>query len=315
MISTLDKAILGVTGVAITAITGGAAAFSARMIRSSMDLGATAPAIEVAKLSRSDGEVKTRHREVLAWMDAGGGPRILREGDRVRTLADAHAEIHYDDDGLVVIINPNSQITVHAPVTEGGERRVAAIDVVDGSIRATVASGHALDLRDAAGHDQGHVEPTGDHAEIAVTAPASADGSVTVKPIDASVSVKTDGNSQATTLDVGIERTIGVDLVAPTPTPTAVAIAIPTATPPLPMATGLAPLGTVDSTTPDTTIRQPLPAGVVRVKVHGREAQILDNGTFSVAIYGLNPGMNEVDVEYKFADGHWARQIQRIRVH
>ena len=30
---------------------------------------------------------------------------------------------------------------------------------------------------------------------------------------------------------------------------------------------------------------------------------------------GLAPGMNAIDVEYKFADGHWARQIQKIRVH
>src|SRR4051812_31289546 len=112
MLSGADKVILGGTALVLLGITGGAGRWAWSQIDAGKEL-LGGPGVKVADLSDLDGTVKTRHHEVLAWTD-GVMLEKLHEGDRIRTLANAKAEIRYDD-GLVVMMDPNSQITVHAP--------------------------------------------------------------------------------------------------------------------------------------------------------------------------------------------------------
>ena len=330
MLSSADKVILGATALVLASITGGAGRWAWSQLDSANGT-IGGPAVKVADLSDPHGTVKTRHREVLAWTD-GIANENLHEGDRIRTLAGATAEIHYDD-GLVVMMDPNSQITVHAPQTGvNGARLVAAIDVVDGSVRAKVAQGNALAVSNGARTGQGEIVPTGDAgAQVEIHAADSADGSTQVKvdagqaklaPPTPTPGASPQANASPTPVPTEIVLNAGesADMGAPAATPT-VAIAMitppptpaPTATPVLPIATGLPPLPNMEGQT-DTTIRWTLPASdITEIRVRGRLAAI-SGGAYTVPVFGLKPGVNKIDIEYHFADGHWARQVQLIRV-
>lgn len=309
MISSLDKAILGGVGMGLMALSAGAATFALRMKASDPDdaAGTSAP---IAAISQQDGAVKTRPRTTLAWSDAATR-QPLREGDRIRTMTGARATIDYGK-GLVVSLEPNSQITVYGPIETTGERLVA-VNVVDGAIRATVLPGQTLSLRDATGAERGRVKTSGNQtARLELTAPDKVGDAIKVKVVEGdSVAVTSDAGTK--TVVVGETSGVG-DPATPTPTPTVLALVTPqpTATPPTPLLEGAAELGLARADTPDTRFRIPLPPGVTSVTVQGRAMRIV-GGEVELEILNLAPGMNEIDVVYRHADGKRTRQVQRVR--
>lgn len=307
MISSVDKAILGTVGVLLTGMTAAASSFAWSMMHATGGPVSGAPGAIVAQLSLTDGSVKTRHRETLAWSD-GVVSQQLREGDRIRTLSGSRASVRYAQ-GLEVELDPNSQITVHGPVDAKGETLVAAIDVVDGSIRAKVESGKAVALRDAAGRDQGQLKSTSGSAEVALKAADQADGAIGLKVLPGnSVSVKI-AEGAATTLTEGQEQRLG-DQPTPTPTPT-VAVAIATPVPPL---EGGAPLPQMTFDNGDIRIRRALPPGVKAVEVRGQKAVLHEDGSFEIELFNQPSGVTTIDLVYFHTDGRVTRQPQRIRV-
>ena len=308
MISSLDKAILGGVGTGLVVLSAAAATFAIRM-KQLDPAGAAGSSAPIAALSERDGQVKTRPRSTLAWTDAETR-QPLREGDRIRTMTGGRATIDYGS-GLLVWLEPNSQITIYGPIESSGERLVA-VNVVDGAIRATVLPGQTLSLRDATGVERGRVKTTGTQtARLELTAPDRVGDAIQVKVVEGdSVAVTTvDGGTK--TLAKGESGGIG-DPSTPTPTPTALAMLTPHATPTPPLLQGAAELGLARSDTPDTRFRIPLPAGVTAVTVQGRPMRIV-GPEIELEIRGLAPGMNEIDVEYRHTDGKRTRQVQRVR--
>lgn len=308
MISTADKAILGGTGAILTLLTGLSATFAVRMM--SIDLPAlTTPAQVVADLEKVVGRVKTRHRETLAWGDAIGRTP-LREGDRIRTLEGAHASIRYDD-GLVVTLEPNSQITVHGMVETGGEQRVRAIQVVDGNVRVAVAANGVVAIRDAAGRDQGEIRAVqGSGAAIALTAPEDIEEPIEIAMLEGHGEVVSAATGRRIVLAEGDTE------IFPTSTPTPLAAVTKYATPvqtPRPKQFGGKPLQVVISETTDVRFRADLPPGVVEVSVRGRKCELYPP-QFECSLFGLLPGVQSYDVLYKHSDGSYSYQPQQIRV-
>ena len=293
----------------LAALTAAASAFAWSMIHSSGQLGFAKPGAIVAELSLADGSVKTRHRETLAWTD-GITKQYLREGDRIRTLGGAHATVAYAE-GLVVELDPDSQITVHGPVDAKGEQLVGAIDVVDGSIRARVATGRSVAFRDAAGREQGRIESKdGGSSQVSLKAPEQADGAIALKVLEGTkVSFVPRDGGAATVLTTGEEKQLGD--ATPTPSPSLVAIATATPVPPLDPA---APLPDINSEGGNVRFRRPLPSGVQGVDVRGKAASLHEGGTFEVELFDLPVGITTIDLVYRHDDGSRTRQVQRIRV-
>lgn len=293
----------------LAALTAAASAFAWSMIHSNGQLGSAKPGAIVAELSLADGSVKTRHRETLAWT-SGISKQYLREGDRIRTLGGAHATVAYAE-GLVVELDPDSQITVHGPVDAKGEQLVGAIDVVDGSIRARVATGRSVALRDAAGREQGRIESKdGTSAQVSLKAPEQADGAIALKVLEGTkVSFVPRDGGATTVLTTGEEKQLGD--ATPTPTPPLVAIATATPMPPLDPAT---PLPDINSEGGNVRFRRPLPSGVQGVEVRGKAASLHEGGTFEVELFDLPVGITTIDLVYRHDDGTRTRQVQRIRV-
>ena len=303
--SSVDKALLSASGLGLTALTGGAAAWAwTTLAEASLEPPATAPVI--ARVAELDGTVKSRHRETLAWADAAA-KQDLRDGDRIRTMDAAHAEIHYGS-GVVVTLDPNTQITVHGPSLTGSDRLIA-VDVVDGSVRARVETGTALTLRDATGREQATVRaPDTGAAEVVAEAPESPEGAIQLDVVEGGqVTVET-GAGETMVVEEG-EPMLAL-LATPKPTPTPVRAATPTPLPPL--LRGMLPV--VVSETANVRIRRPLPPGVVSVSAKGRRAVLHDNGDFELELFGLKKGIQEIDLVYKRADGTYVRQVQRVQV-
>ncbi|HVO30070.1 MAG TPA: hypothetical protein VMV18_05015 [bacterium] len=308
MFSAADKGILGTVGVAIVAVTTGASSYAWKLIHADGSLPSVEPGAVVAELSLADGTVKTRHRETLAW-SSGVVKQALREGDRIRTLPGSHATVLYTQ-GVEVAIDPNSQITVHGPVEAKGETLVAAIDVVDGSIRAKVKDGKGFELRDAAGKSQGQVKASGEAAEVSLKAADDADGALGLKVLKgAKVAIAEREGEETRVFSTGEEHEIGPGLFRPVGT----AVAIATGTPVPPLDT-LPPLNDVNSEGGNVRFRRPVPPDVVKVYVRGKPAVLHEDGTFEVELYDLPLGNNKVDLVYEYANGRKTRQIQRIRV-
>lgn len=303
--SIVDKALLSATGLGLTGLTGSAAAW-AWMTLADASLEPPATAQVVARMADLGGSVKSRHRETLAWTSAVS-QQDLRDGDRVRTLDSATAEIHYGS-GVVITLDENTQITVHGPTVTGSDRLIA-VDVVDGTVRARVETGTALALRDSTGRRQATVlAPDTGAAEVRIEAASDPTGSIALDVVDGGqVTVETEsGDSVLVT-----EEQPSLALIAtPIPTRTPPPAATPTPRP------ALMPgrLSVVVSERPDVRIRRPLPPGVVGVSAGGRQAVLHENGDFELEIFGLKVGINEVDLVYKKQDGTYARQIQRIQV-
>lgn len=303
--SRIDKALLGASSVGLTGLTGGAAAWAwMTLAEASLDPPATAPVI--ARVSDLEGTVKSRHRETLAWTSASA-KQDLRDGDRVRTLGGAKAEIQYGS-GIVISLDQNTQITVHGPSVTGSDRLIA-VDVVDGTVRARVETGTALTLRDATGRRQATVLPpeTG-AAEVVIEAAAEPSGAIELEVVDGGqVTVEDDeGETSVVIQDQPAVALIATPIPVKTPPPTPPPTPVPT------LLKGRLPV--VVSESPDLRIRRPLPADVVAVSCNGRQAVIHENGDFEIEIYGLKVGINDVDLVYKKADGSYARQQQRIQV-
>lgn len=303
--SPVDKALLSVSGIGLTGITGGAAAWAwLTLAEASLETPATAPV--VARMTDMNGYVKSRHRETLAWTSATS-KQELRDGDRVRTLDAATAEIHYGS-GIVINLEENTQITVHGPSLTGSDRLIA-VDIVDGRVRARVETGTTLTLRDSTGRRQAVVRPpeTG-AAEIVIQAPTEPTGAISVDVVDGDqVTVADDAGKET----VVTEAQPAVALIA-TPIPTSTPPPAVTPTPVPPLLRGLLPV--VVSETGNVRVRRPLPSGVVAVSANGRQAVLHDNGDFELEIFGLKVGVHEIDLVYKNQDGTFARQIQRIQV-
>lgn len=303
--SALDKTLLSVSGVGLCGLVGAATAWAwVTLAEASVDPPATAQV--VARVAQLEGRVKSRHRETLAWTDAHGAQE-LRDGDRVRTLDAATAEIHYGT-GIVVSLDPNTQITVHGPSLTGSDRLIA-VDVVDGTIRARVEAGTALTLRDATGRPQAVVRPpeTG-AAQVVIEAPETPAGAIELEVVEGgSVTVETPEGTQTV-----IEAEPAVALLA-TPVPATATPPPATPTPPPTLIKALLPV--VISDTVNVRIRRRLPEGVVAVSARGRDAVIHDNGDFELELFGLQAGkIHEVELVYRREDGTFARQVQRIQV-
>lgn len=303
--STLDKALLSISGIGLLGLTGSAAGWAWKTLReASLDPPASAPVI--ARLADFNGYVKRRHRETLAWTD-GVRQQELRDGDRIRTLDDTNAEIHYGT-GVVVTLDPNTQITLHGPNLTGSDRLIA-VDVVDGTVRARVETGTALTLRDATGRQQAIVRAseTG-AAEILIEAPEGPEGSIAVGVVEGGeVTVETpDGKTTVVREDETFVARIATPTPSPTPPPT------PRATPIPPLLPGRLPV--VVSETADVRIRRPLPENVVAVAARGRQAVLHDNGDFELEVFGLPVGIHDVELLYLTKEGRYLRQIQRIQV-
>lgn len=303
--SPVDKALLSVSGIGLTGITGGAAAWAwLTLAEASLETPGTAPV--VARMADMDGYVKSRHRETLAWTSASA-KQELRDGDRVRTLDAATAEIHYGS-GIVINLEENTQITVHGPSLTGSDRLIA-VDIVDGRVRARVETGTTLTLRDSTGRRQAVVRPpeTG-AAEIVIQAPSEPTGAISVDLVDGDrVTVVDDAGKET----VVTEAEPAVALIA-TPVPTSTPPPAVTPTPVPPLLRGLLPV--VVSETGNVRVRRPLPSGVVAVSANGRQAVLHENGDFELEIFGLKVGVHEIDLVYKKQDGTFVRQIQRIQV-
>lgn len=303
--SPVDKALLSASGIGLTGITGGAAMWAwMTLADASLETPATAPVI--ARMASMDGYVKSRHRETLAWTSASA-KQDLRDGDRVRTLDAATAEIHYGS-GIIINLEENTQITVHGPSLTGSDRLIA-VDIVDGRVRARVEAGTTLTLRDSTGRRQAVVRPpeTG-AAEIVIEAPAETSGAISVDVVDGGeVTVQTDDGKETVVTEAQPALAL-ISTPIPTRTPRP-AVATPTPVPPLLKAM----LPVVLSETANTRVRRPLPPGVVAVSANGRQAVLHENGDFELEIFGLKKGINEVDLVYKKDDGTYARQVQRIQ--
>lgn len=305
--SSVDKALLSATGVGLTGLTGGAAAW-AWMTLAEASLEPPPTAQVIARMADLEGHVKSRHRETLAWTSAAS-KQDLRDGDRVRTLDSARAEIHYGS-GIVISLDENTQITVHGP-PPGGSDRLISVDIVDGTVRARVETGTTLTLRDATGRPQATVRsPETGAAEVVIEAPADPTGAIELEVVQGGeVTVETEGGKT----QVVTEAQPALALIAtPIPTRTPPPVAVVTATPVPPLLQGLLPV--VVSERPDVRVRRPLPPGVVSVSANGRQAVVHENGDFELEIFGLKNGVNEIDLVYKKQDGSFARQIQRIQV-
>lgn len=303
--STLDKALLSVSGFGLVALTGSAAGWAWKTLReASLEPVASAPV--VARLVDFDGYVKRRHRETLAWTD-GVRQQELRDGDRIRTLDETHAEIHYGT-GVVVTLDPNTQITLHGPDLTGSDRLIA-VDVVDGTVRARVETGTALTLRDATGRQQAIVRaPETGAAEVLIAAPEGPDGAIAVDVVDGGeVTVETaDGKTTVIKEEGTFVALVATPKPTPTPTPAPVATGVP------PVMPGMLPV--VVSETADVRIRRPLPPNVVSVTARGRKAVLHDNGDFELEVFGLPVGIHEIDLVYRTREGRYLRQVQRIQV-
>ncbi len=310
MISKADKAILSGVGVLLTGLTGVSATFAIRLMN--VDLPALAsPGAIVADLEKVNGRVKTRHRETLAWSDALGR-QALREGDRIRTLEGAKASIRYDD-GIIVHLEPNSQITVHGVIEADGQQRVAAIQVVDGSVRAEVAANRTLAVRDAAGREQGTVRAVlGSSAAVALTAPDEIDEPIAIALLEGGGEVVNEELGARIVLQEGNTVIFPTSTATPLATPTKVAVAVAT---PVPPDFNGPPLGAVTLTSTDGRFRQHLPDGVVEVRIRGKKCEIYkETAQFECSLYGLVPGVQSHDVVYKHSDGRYTKQPQQIRV-
>lgn len=305
-LSSVDKALLSISGIGLTGITGGAATWAwLTLAEASLETPATAPV--VARMTDMDGYVKSRHRETLAWSSAAA-KQELRDGDRVRTLDSATAEIHYGS-GVIINLEENTQITVHGPSLTGSDRLIA-VDIVDGRVRARVEAGTTLTLRDATGRRQATIRPpeTG-AAEIVIEAPSDPTGSISVDVIEGGeVTVQADNGKETVVTEAQTAvALISTPIPKRTPPPPASA-----PTPALPLIKGVLPV--VVAQTADVRVRRPLPNGVVAVSANGRQAVLHENGDFELEIFGLKPGVNEIDLVYKRRDGTFVRQIQRIQV-
>lgn len=303
--SSIDKALLSASGVGLTGLTGWAAAWAwMTLADASLDPPATAPVI--ARVAELQGSVKSRHRETLAWTNTNA-KQDLRDGDRVRTLGGATAEIQYGT-GVVIELDENTQITVHGPSVTGSDRLIA-VDVVDGTVRARVETGTALALRDATGRRQATVLPpeTG-AAEVVIEAPEDPSGAIELDVVEGGQVTIEDDKGVSTV--VAEEQPAFALIATPIPTRTPPPTPAPTPMPPLLKAR----LPVVVSESPDLRIRRALPPDVVAVSANGRQAVIHDNGEYEIEIYGLKVGINDVDLVYRKADGSYVRQTQRVQV-
>lgn len=318
MVSTLDKVILGTVGATIVGLSSGAGIYAVRMIGAEAPA-AGSPGAEVAVLGGASGRVKTRHRETLAWTDARR-EQALREGDRIRTLADATAEIRYRH-GVAFKLSPNSQVTVYGPVETAGERLIA-INVVDGAIQAEVAAGETLSIRDATGTERGRLRSTdAGGARVVLTAPERTGGTIGLEVVRGTQVEVSDAGGNTQVVAEGQQGSVGTAVAAatpeptpePSPEPTRVAIARPTTTPKPPLLEGIGPLPIVRSDSGDVRFRLALPAGVVAAEVGGRKGVIVGN-QIEFEVFGLKSGAHELDIVFTHEGGRKSRQVQAIRI-
>ena len=306
MFSTLDKALLSAAGIAVLTSSGMAAAYGYRMINlDPPEERGDVPVI--ASLTEYDGSVKSRSRSTLAWADARQ-QQALRDGDRIRTLDSSHAEIHYGS-GVIVYLDPNTQITVYGPSLTGSDRLIA-VDVVDGAIRARVETGTSLTLRDARGTTQATIAASDSGAaEIVAKAPDEVNGSIVMDVTEGTdVEVETSNGNTVVVDAAGPEISLApTPKPSPTPTPTAA----PTPVPPLLKG---APLPFITFDINDVRIRQKAPADVTGVSARGRPGVLHPNGDFEVEVFGLSRGQHQIDIVFQRKDGSYVRQIQRLEV-